>query len=632
MCGICGIVNFTQPGSIDAAVLDRMTRTMQHRGPDDQGLYHDDYVGLGARRLSIIDLPGGHQPITNEAQTHWIIFNGEIYNYRELRNHLLHLGHHFQTNSDTEVILHLYEEYGPDCVTYLNGMFAFAIWDQTDRRVFIARDRVGIKPLYYAQVGSNLIFGSELKVVLANPLINRRVNLNALNEYLSYEYVPTPNSIIRDVSKLPPGHTLTFSQQSGLVIQPYWDVRLERSEQLPPVDYRDYVDQLQGKLQSCIAQEMVSDVPVGVLLSGGLDSSAVAAYMAKAAPGRIKSFSIAFEDASFDESHFARMVARHVGTEHHELRLTGSMAAQLTSNITDFLDEPFADSSLIPSYLLAKFAREHVKVVLGGDGGDELFVGYPTFVAHRMIQMYERFVPHTVRASVVPRILKMLPVSFNNLSTDFKLRRFLSGRGVPLQARHHRWLWAFVDEQKAQLLQEWVKPTLLETYHRAYQHARQTDAHTPLNQLVYNDMKMYLESDILFKVDRATMAASLEARVPLLNRDLIDHVTQLPLELKLRRFTGKYIFRKAVAPLLPPVILNRPKKGFNMPVAKWFQNELRELLLDTLSESALKRQQLFCVPYVKRLIDDHLNQRSDNRKELWTLLIFQLWSQKYLEA
>lgn len=632
MCGICGIVNFNQPGSIDVAVLDRMTRSMQHRGPDDQGLYHDQYVGLGARRLSIIDLVTGNQPITNEARTHWIVFNGEIYNYRELREHLLHLGHEFQTTGDTEVILHLYEEYGQNCTTYLNGMFAFAIWDQTQQSVFIARDRVGIKPLYYTQIGSTLIFGSELKVVLTHPMVKRRIDLNALNEYLSYEYVPTPSSIIRDVAKLPAGHTLTFSQNKGLDIAPYWDVRLAASEQLPPVDYRDYVSQLQHKLEACVTQEMVSDVPVGVLLSGGLDSSAVAAYMAKAAPGRVKSFSIAFEDASFDESRYARMVAKHVGTEHHELRLTGSMAAQLTSNITDFLDEPFADSSLIPSYLLAKFAREQVKVVLGGDGGDELFVGYPTFIAHRMIQMYERFVPRVVRASVVPRLLKRLPVSFNNLSTDFKIRRFLSGRGVPLQARHHRWLGAFGDDQKAFLLQEWVKPTLLDTYHRAYQHARQTDAHAPLNQLIYNDMKMYLESDILFKVDRATMAASLEARVPLLNRDLVEHVMQLPLELKLRRFTGKYIFRKAVAPMLPAEILKRPKKGFNMPVAKWFNNELRELLLDTLSESVIKRQGLFDYTYVKRLIDDHMNHRTDNRKELWTLLVFQLWSQKYLEA
>ena len=630
MCGICGIVNISASQPIDRDILLRMTRVLEHRGPDDQGIYIDEQVGLGSRRLSIIDLAGGRQPIANEDETMWIVFNGEIYNYRELRAYLQKRGHVFRTRTDTEVILHLYEEFGVDCAQHLNGIFAFAIWDARREELVIARDRMGIKPLYYTEAAGQLIFGSEMKSLLAHPDVARDIDLISLNEYLAFEYVPSPRTIIRDVHRLEPGHILRYDAR-GLHVQQYWNISLARSEYRPPVNWRDYASGLQDTLKDAVRQELVSDVPVGVLLSGGIDSSTIAALMVESYPGTVDSFSIGFEEASFDESRYARMAAEHLGTRHHELVFTSGMVAEMVLTVTDFLDEPFGDSSLIPTFLLSQFARERVKVVLGGDGGDELFAGYPTLVAHRLIEYYERIIPWHIRAYGASQALDAMSVSFNNISLDFRARRFLSGRGVPLQARHHRWLGSFVDEEKSLLLQDWIKPVLRDTYAQAYAHARECDARLLLNQVLYDDMKMYLEGDILFKVDRASMAASLEVRVPFLNRDVVDFVTELPLDLKLRRLTGKYLLKKSVERMLPREIVNRPKKGFNMPVAHWLTGELRDLVLYLLSEVRVTQQGLFNYVYVKRLIDEHLSRQRDNRKLLWTLLMFQLWYNAYIE-
>jgi asparagine synthase (glutamine-hydrolysing) len=630
MCGICGIVGLNTSRAIDRDALLKMTQVMKHRGPDDQGTYADGQVGLGSRRLSIIDLVGGRQPIANEDETQWIVFNGEIYNYRELCIYLQKKGHVFRTSSDTEVILHLYEEFGLDCVQHLNGIFAFAIWDAPRQEIVMARDRMGIKPLYYTEAGGQLIFGSEMKVVLAHPDVARDIDLIALNEYLAFEYVPSPRTILRHIRRLEPGHVLRYNRQ-GLAIQPYWNLSLARSESRPPVHWRDYADGLYQTLKSSVQQELVSDVPVGVLLSGGIDSSTIAGLMVELYPGTVDSFSVGFEEASFDESRYARLVANTLGTRHNELILTSKMVAAMVPTITDFLDEPFGDSSLIPTYFLSLFARGYVKVVLGGDGGDELLAGYPTLIAHRLIEYYERLVPWWLRASVAPQILDRMPVSFNNISFDFRVRRFLAGRGASLQARHHRWLGSFVDEEAALLLQDWLKPVLRDTYAQAYFHARECDARLPLNRLLYDDLKLYLEGDILFKVDRASMAASLEVRVPLLNREVVRFASELPLELKLHRLATKYLLKKSVEGKLPREIIKRPKKGFNMPVAHWLTNELRGLVLDMLSEERVARQGFFNYPYVKHLLDDHFAHKRDNRKLLWTLLVFQLWHDKYIE-
>lgn len=629
MCGICGVFSRNPNSPVETDVLQQMVDTIIHRGPDEEGVFCLPQIGLGSRRLSIIDVAGGQQPIANENKTIWIVFNGEIYNFAELRRFLHKKGHQFQTHSDTEVILHLYEEFGPESLEYLDGIFAFAIWDSAKQQLFIARDRLGIKPLYYAEVNQQLIFGSELKVLLKHPEISREIDLVALNEYLSFEYVPTPRSIFKDIRRLEPGHFLVYGEK-GLVKQKFWDVTLARSELRPPMHWRDYSKQLYQQMRGIVQKELVSDVPVGVLLSGGVDSSIIAALMTELYPGRVKSFSIGFQESSFDESPYARMVAKHLQTEHHELIVTSKMAADLVPDIVDFLDEPFGDSSLIPTFLLSKFASNQVKVVLGGDGGDELFAGYPTLTAHRLIEYYERVIPWSIRTNIAPLLLNWLPVSFNNISFDFRLRRFLSGRGVPHLTRHHRWLGSFTDDEKDLLLQDWLKPVLQDTYTQVYRHIRECDAVLPLNQILYADMKMYLEGDILFKVDRASMAASLEVRVPFLNRDLVSFVSDIPFDLKLRRFSGKYLLKKSFKHMLPSEIFKRPKKGFNMPVAHWISGELRNLTLDLLSKDRLERQGLFNYSYIESLLAEHFSQKRDNRKPLWTLLVFQLWHAKYV--
>ncbi|MEW5830625.1 MAG: asparagine synthase (glutamine-hydrolyzing) [Chloroflexota bacterium] len=631
MCGICGIADFSGRRRLSREVLQRMNDAMTHRGPDEEGIYLSNKVGLGSRRLSIIDLAGGRQPIANETRSKWIVFNGEIYNYRDLRVYLQKRGHVFSTHSDTEVILHLYEEYGLDCVQYLDGIFAFAIWDADEEELILARDRMGIKPLYYTRLADGqIVFGSEMKVLLANPRLERDLDLIALNEYLSYEYVPTPRTIIRDVWRVGAGHILRFSAR-GMDEVPYERISFRQSESRPPVDWRDYAGNLYQVLGEAVRRELVSDVPVGVLLSGGIDSSTIAAMMVKEYPGTVESFTIGFEEGSFNEAQHARKVAQHLGTNHNELILTSRMALDLVHEIPTLVDEPFADSSLIPTFLLSRFARQKVKVVLGGDGGDELFAGYPTLLAHRLIGYYERLVPWSVRAYVAPYLMERLAVSFDNISLDFRLRRFLGGRGVPLITRHHRWLGSFVDEEKASLLQAWIRPVLRDTYYQSHQHALECDAEIPLNRVLYDDQKMYLEGDILYKVDRASMAASLEVRVPILNREVVRFANDLPLDLKLRGRTSKFLLKKAVRGRLPDEIINRPKKGFNMPVAHWLTGDLKELLLDMLSPERLAKQGYFEPACVQDLLDDHFSRRRDNRKVLWTLLMFQVWHEKYMQ-
>lgn len=631
MCGICGIAVSRGGPHVSKEVLRQMNQTITHRGPDEDGYYVNDKVGLASRRLSIIDLASGTQPIENEDGSIRIVFNGEIYNYKALRSYLEKHGHLFRTQSDTEVILHLYEEFGTDSLQHLDGIFGFAIWDEKKQELLLARDRMGIKPMYYTHLPDwQFIFGSELKAVLANPAVERKIDLIALNEYLSYEYVPTPRTIIRNVWRLEAGHYLIFNRR-GVETHAYDSLSFRQSESRPPVDWRDYSASLYSTLHSAVERELVSDVPVGVLLSGGLDSSTIAALMVDLYPGKVESFTIGFEEGSFDESKYARQVAQHLNTTHNELVLTSRKAVDLVAEISNFVDEPFADSSIIPTYLLSRFARQKVKVVLGGDGGDELFAGYPTVLSHRLIEYYERLVPWVLRAYLAPRVMDRFKVSFDNISLDFRLRRFLAGRGVPLITRHQRWLGSFVDEEKASLLQSWIQPVLRDTYFQSYEYARECDAKIPLNQILFNDLKTYLEGDILYKVDRASMAASLEVRVPFLNREVVHFANDLPLGLKLHNFTGKFLLKKMMKGRLPDEIINRTKKGFNMPVAYWLSGDLKEFMLDMLSPSFIHRQNLFDSAFIQQLTGEHFERRKDNRKLLWTLLMFQVWYRNYIE-
>jgi asparagine synthase (glutamine-hydrolysing) len=631
MCGICGVVYAEGDRPVNPNLVGLMTAAITHRGPDQDGFYIRDNVGLGSRRLSIIDLDGGQQPIHNEDKTVWVVFNGELYNYRDLTRSLTHLGHKFYTSTDTEVLVHAYEEFGDEFIEYLNGMFAFALWDARKQRLIVARDRLGIKPLYYTLHDDALIFGSELKTILTYPGISRSVDLVSLNEYLSFEYIPTPRTIFQGISKLPPGHVLSFSR-GRLKIWQYWNVNLGRSENIKPKQVKEYERELLSVLKHAVEKEMVSDVPVGVMLSGGLDSSTVAALMTEIAPGNVKSFSVRFDDPSFDESPYARQVAHHLQTEHYELTLTPHLALDLVPQMAKFLDEPLGDSSFIPTFLLSQFTRHHVKVALGGDGGDELFAGYSTLQAHRLVEYYERFVPGFVRHHIVPWFVDRMPVSFNNISLDFKIRRFIGGRGLPLVVRHHQWLGSFTAAQKRQLLQPWTQLLEKDTYHAAFEHQLQSGAKEALNQLLYCDLKMYLEGDILPKVDRASMAHSLEVRVPLLNHTLVEYVAQIPHSMKLHGLTTKYILRRAMRDRLPQEILGRGKKGFNMPVAKWLTRDLRPLLEEMLSSERLKREGFFNPSYVQQLLGEHMQGKQDHRKLLWTLLVFELWYEHWGSA
>ena len=631
MCGICGIAARRGPEP-DYAQLDLMCQSIAHRGPDDQGIWLQGGVGLGVRRLSIIDVAGGHQPIHNQDETAWIVFNGEIYNFPQLRERLSAKGHRFYTQTDTEVVVHAYDEWGERCVEELNGMFGLAIWDRPRQTLFLARDRLGIKPLYYAITPQGLAFASELKALLTIPAMRRQVDLVALDDYLALEYVPSPRSIIRGVQKLPPGHTLSWRMDSGEgQLHRYWDVDLGAGEREPDTrSLEQHADELRAVLLESVRKELISDVPLGVFISGGIDSSTVAAMMTRLTPGHVNSFSIGFTDPSFDESAHARRVAAHLGTNHRELILEPSMMTDLVPSVTEKLDEPLADASIIPTFLLSRFARQHVTVALGGDGGDELFAGYPTLLAHRLVGYYERL-PGMVRDRLVSPLVQRLPVSMANISLDFKLKRFVGGAGYPVGERHMRWLGSFSSEQRAELFDPQVGAALLQSDHQdlVAEHLARHRLQDPLNQVLYLDMKMYLENDILAKVDRASMLASLEARVPLLNVDLVEHMARVPVSLKLRGQRSKYILKHAMRGVLPDATLARGKKGFGIPVARWIRGPLKELMRDTLAPDKLRREGFFQPAYVQRLLDDHLGGRHDNRKQLWTLFMFERWYERY---
>lgn len=629
MCGLCGVLNFDGQAPVDQEGLAAMTATLHKRGPDDLGFYCSGPVGLGHRRLSIIDLTTGHQPLSNEDGTIWIVYNGELYNYQEIRADLAKAGHRFATQSDTEVIVHAYEEYGEACLKGMNGMFAFAIWDSRRGRLLLARDRLGIKPLYYARLPHCFLFGSELKALLAHPQFEPTLDITALNLYLSLEYVPTPHSILAGVKKLPPGHFLVVESENTR-LERYWDLRLGRSEPAAARSLTECITEVRQLLYNAVKMELVSDVPVGVLLSGGIDSSAVAAMMTRASARPVPSFSVIFDDPSFDESAHARLVARHVGTEHHEFPLSADTALEMLPQIMAGLDEPLGDSSIIPTYCLSRFTKEHVKVALGGDGGDELFGGYSTLQAHRLADYYQRLAPGWLRDLVEPWVLENLPVSFDNLSLDFKLRRFLRDYRLPPAVRHHRWLGSFTPEEKAWLLGPVAGESREEVTSLVANYARQARAQDPLNQVLYCDLKLYLEGDILVKVDRASMANSLEVRVPLLNRLLVEFAAHLPHSFKLHGLTTKFLLREALKGILPEPILRRGKKGFNAPVAKWFAGPLKPLLEDLLSARRLKQQGLFQPDYVQTLIKEHQARYRDHRKLLWTLLAFQMWYENWL--
>jgi len=622
MCGILGFINTDLTRPADEQIARAMSAAITHRGPDDEGFYFKQNVAMGMRRLSIIDLATGRQPISNEDGSVWVVFNGEIYNFPELRRRLLARGHQFGTHSDTEVIVHLYEDHGDELVDHLNGMFAFALWDERRRRLLIARDRMGEKPLYFTRTANALIFASELKSLVVHPEVERRVNLLALRKYLQYEFVPSPHTMIEGVHKLRPAHRLIFEKGEWRT-EPYW--RLSYEGERLKIGEDEAAEEVHDRLREAVRMRLISDVPLGVLLSGGIDSSAVAALACEAAEGRVKTFSIAFEEKSFDESSYARLVANHLGTEHYEQRFTEREMLEIVPEIPRLLDEPLGDGSLIPTFLLSRFTRERVTVALGGDGGDELFAGYPTYAAHRVAD-YFRALPRFVREGLIEPAVARLPVSTDNLSFDFKAKRFVQGAALPLGERHTVWMGSYTAAQQRSLLSPEVLSACPDE--EVFDEVRIYDlqnGHDVVEQMMTLDATHYLPECVLFKVDRASMAASLETRAPFLDHMLIEFLTKLPVGLKLRGLTGKYILKRSMRDRLPQQIIKRPKKGFGMPVAKWVKGELRTFVRDAFAPERLKRRGLFNADYVGRLLDEHERGMADHRKLIWTLLMFEIW-------
>ena len=626
MCGIAGFVEAegARPCDERATLLDRMCRVIEHRGPDEQGALVGGGAGLGMRRLSIIDLAGGHQPMKGCDPALSLVFNGEIYNYRELKSELESLGHCFKTNSDTETIVHAYEEFGRDCVERLRGMFAFALWDASRRRLLLARDRAGKKPLYYAHLPSGaLVFGSELKSLLLHPEVERRVSLEALDAYVSFGYVPDPLSIFEGVSKLPPGHTLTF-EGGRPDVRAYWDFDFEPDS--PPRGEEEYVEELRALLEEAVRIRLVSDVPLGAFLSGGVDSSAVVAMMARNSARPVKTFSIGFTEDSYDELKFARVAARRFGTDHHEFVVTPDVCRVVDELVWHF-DEPFADSSAIPTYAVSKLAREHVKVVLSGDGGDELFAGYTRYAIDRRRRPFER-APRALREGV------MLPLS-RRLPHGAWGRNYLHDNAQDAVGRYISSVSVFTDLGKLSLYSSDALCALRDSGRvaaRFREHAGRARTGDPLDALLYLDSKTYLPGDILTKVDRMSMAVSLEARAPLLDHKLIEFAVRVPASFKMRGAETKYIFKRAVRGLVPDEILDRPKQGFGVPVQEWINQELRDYIRDVLGDARTRSRGYFDPSYLDLLFDEHGRGRRDHSTKLWALFTLELWHRSFCDA
>ena len=625
MCGIAGWAklksdNLAQDGG--EAILHAMCEQMKHRGPDSEGLWLDDSVALGMRRLSIIDLHTGEQPVYSEDKSIVVVMNGELYNFREVRAELEKRGHAFETQTDTEILPHLYEEYGEAMLEHINGMFAFALWDTRKEKLIIARDRFGEKPLYYGIFDNKLIFASEPKVLLANPAVKTEINTDALRQYLSFDYVPAPHSIYKNVYKLPAAHLLIL-EKGEFRTRRYWNLSFQKEDF--PTTFERSVEELRELLADAVKMRLVSDVPLGILLSGGVDSSAVAAFAAQFSTEKVKTFSIGFEEDSFDESKFARQVATHLGTEHYEDKLSVEKAADLITEIGGWLDEPLSDGSLLPTLLLSRFVRKHVTVALGGDGGDEIFAGYPMYYGHKMARVYEQL-PQFLRSGVIEPIVNSLPVSSSNLSFDYKAKRFVAASKYDVVMRHHSWFGSFsIDEQNKLLNKDILATTSGDIYRDANDLLKLTDAKNEIEQMQFLDMNFYMAEDILTKVDRASMAVSLEVRAPFLDPRIAQFAASIPLEYKLKGNKGKYILKKAVAPFLPKNILQRPKKGFGIPIADWLKNRLNPLMHDLLAPEKLKKQGLFNTDFVQKIIKEHETNYASHHKQLWTLLVFQLW-------
>ncbi|MDD5449050.1 MAG: asparagine synthase (glutamine-hydrolyzing) [Candidatus Omnitrophica bacterium] len=644
MCGICGKIISGNNSDIKEELIHKMCGVLEHRGPDDEGVYLNrspgqceasrrdqvtrSQVGLGHRRLSIIDAsPAGHQPMSNEDGSIWIVLNGEIYNFQDLRASLVKQGHRFRSRTDTEVILHLYEEKGAGCLSDLRGAFAFAIWDENRGRLFLARDRIGKKPLYYFHRGGTLIFASEIKAILADPQLSTEVNRPAITDYLTYGYTPTPQTMFKGVKKLPPAHFMTY--EDGVIrMERYWRLNFSKKMILPEAEYCERIMLL---LEEATRARLVSDVPLGAFLSGGIDSSAVVYMMSKIGAGRVKTFSIGFEEQSHSELKYAGLVARHFGTEHHEY-IVRPRAIEVLPKLVWHYNEPYADSSALPSYYVAKMTRQEVKVALNGDGGDEDFGGYERFMAARFAELYRR-IPEGLRTHVINAALSKIPtpLDFNNFQG--KLKRFLITASKPCSERHYNWVSIFRDHEKEFLFADSFKNELngRSSFYYLEDAFRECGSSDVVDAVMCADITTNLLDDLLVKMDIATMANSLEGRSPFLDHKLMEFAATIPSGIKIRGTRLKYILKKALAAALPEEILSREKMGFGIPIDKWFRGELKDYARDILLSGKSIDRGYFKDVSVRQLLDAHASGRANHGARIWSLLNLELWHRIFID-
>ncbi len=620
MCGIAGIIKFK--GGVTGAEVMPMIDAQAHRGPDAWGVWNDGQCALGHRRLSIIDLSeAGRQPMANDDGSIQITFNGEIYNFQQLRLELEGIGHIFRTRTDTEVIIRAYEQWGVDCISKLRGMFAFGIWDGRTRRLILARDRTGKKPLFYTRLDDGFYFASELQGLLADPAIPREANHQAIDQYLGYGYIPAPHTGFKNIFKLPPAHYLILENDGEPRVERYWSLnylpKLKITEQ-------EACEALREKLTEAVRLRMISDVPLGAFLSGGIDSSIVVGLMAALSDRPVKTFSIGFKEAAYNELDHARWIAEKWGTDHNEFIVEPDALAILPKLVRHY-GEPYADSSAIPTFYVSQMTRRHVTVALNGDGGDESFAGYERYLGNYIAETINRFPGGRLAAVLMG---KLIPDSINPKSRLRQARRFLSVASQPMATRYPRWLTFFTDEQKDNLYTDEFKAHL----NRSEDDWLSGLFHSlpdldPVDAAMAVDVLSYLPYDLLVKVDITSMANSLEARSPFLDHEVMEFAARLPLDIKMRGREAKYLLKKAFSDLLPAENVNRRKMGFGVPVGDWFRGPLKELLMDTLMNS---RTGYFNKSTVDKLIDDHISRRADNAFQLWNLLMLELWYREYV--
>jgi len=626
MCGIAGFIAKTNDRVEEhAAKLDAMCRVIEYRGPDEQGTAIEGRAAMGMRRLSIIDLATGQQPIYNSDRSKLIVFNGEIYNYRELRRELEGRGYRFKTNSDTEAIIHAYDEYGEDCVRLLRGMFAFAIWDLKDQSLFLARDRVGKKPLFYTLTpDGEFVFGSEIKVLLSHDSTKREVDQGALDAYLTFGYVPEELCIFKGIEKLAPGHFLIF-KDGKVHTEKYWDFEFFEETLVESED--EIADDLLSRLREAVRVRLLSEVPLGAFLSGGVDSSAVVGLMSQIMDQPVKTFSIGFNEDSFDELKYARMASRHFKTEHHEF-VVSSDFVDIVDDLVWHFDEPFADSSALPTFMVSKLARQYVTVVLSGDGGDELFGGYTRYVTDRGRSGLERL-PQTIRQKLLRPLSEALPHGAHGKNYLFNISLDAAGRYIDSISH-------FNGPRKRRLYSNETRNKMNGSFERGEKLYREIASSVTtddaIDNLLYLDSKTYLPSDILTKVDRMSMANSLEARCPLLDHRLIEYVMRIPSAMKLNGRKTKYIFKKALSTIVPSDILHREKQGFGVPINEWINLQLKDRIQSDLSDQRSISRGYFDPKYVNLLLDEHRRGRRDHSHALWTLWMLELWHRRYIDS